>query len=409
MKTKTNDNAISRYVHLSAGTIALLFLGVVYAWSIFKSPIKELIPSITDKELSLTFTISIIFFCIGGLLGGFLASKIKTRYRIIIASIMVFTGLTLMSGLSADSSNPAMKMYLYYGVISGMGVGFAYNSLISGVIVHFQDQVGMASGTLMLGFGFGGIILGSIASYFESTVGISTTFFIIGCMFLPPLIFAAYALGKESKDDGKNAAALEQNGDEKNYTPKEMLKTPFFLWFVLWNILVCSCGLMIISSASQISQSFGAPAIVGLLVSVSNGGGRILVGKIFDIKGEKAAIYTPNIFLIISGISLLIGFMTSNMILGIIGLLACGVSYGCSPALASAIIKNTYGSEHYPSNFSIINFQLVIAATVGPTLSHYLREQSGGSFKLSYVSIIVFAAAALAVTILMIKSKKKIV
>ncbi len=394
-------------LYLFAGTLALLFLGVVYAWSIFKAPIKELLPSISDQELSYTFTISIIAFCIGGLTSGFLASKIKTRFRIIIASALVFTGLLLMTTLNAESSSPALKMYLYYGVISGLGVGFAYNSIISGVIEHFQDAVGMASGILMLGFGFGGIILGSIASALEKAYGISSTFLILGIMFLPPLAFCAYILGKErSAEDLKAAQDKADQSIERNYTSKEMLKTPFFLWFVVWNILICSCGLMIIGSASQIAQSFGAPAIIGLFVSVANGGGRILSGKIFDWKGERAAILTPNIFLLLSGISLLIGFMTGSMILGIIGLLCCGISYGCSPALASALIKSTYGSKYYPSNFSIINFQLVIAATLGPTLSQYLKSQSGGSFKLSFISIIIFAALAFIVTFLMAKTKK---
>ncbi len=405
---KQNSN-ISRNVHLFAGTLALLFLGVVYAWSIFKAPIKELIPSITDNQLSFTFTISIIAFCIGGLMSGFLASKIKARYRLIFACVLVFTGLVLMSMLNGESSSPAIKMYFYYGILGGLGVGFAYNTIISGVIMHFQEKVGMASGVLMLGFGFGGIILGYIAKQLEAMYGISTTFLILSFMFLPPLIFCAYAIGKDSKE--RNQISLDNNNvaAQKNYTSKEMLKTPFFLWFVVWNILICSCGLMIIGSASQIAISFGASAVVGLLVSVANGLGRILVGKVFDIKGEKTSIFMTNSFLLLSGALLLLGFIWGNMILGIIGLLCCGISYGCSPALASAIIKNTYGPKYYPSNFSIINFQLVIAATLGPTLSQFLKNSSGGSFKLSYVSILVFAALGFIVTFLMIKTKKKII
>ncbi len=405
-----NQKAISRNVHLFAGTLALLFLGVVYAWSIFKAPLRELIPSITGNQLSFTFTISIIFFCIGGLMSGFLASKIKARHRLIFACTLVFIGLVLMSMLNAESSSPAIKMYLYYGVLGGLGVGFAYNTIISGVIPHFQEKVGMASGILMLGFGFGGIILGYIAKKLEALYGISTTFLILSFMFLPPLIFCAYVIGKDSKERAQLSASNNNDTvEQKNYTSKEMLKTSYFMWFVVWNILICSCGLMIIGSASQIAESFGATAVVGLLVSVANGLGRILVGKVFDIKGEKVSVFMTNAFLLLSGALLLLGFLWGNMILGIIGLLCCGISYGCSPALASAIIKNTFGPKYYPSNFSIINFQLVIAATLGPTLSQFLKNSSGGSFKLSYVSILVFASLGFIVTFLMIKTKKKIV
>ncbi|MDO4771972.1 MAG: MFS transporter [Bacillota bacterium] len=406
---KANKKGLSKYTYLISGAIALLFLGMIYAWSIFKSPLKELIPVITDQQLSLTFTISIIFFCVGGLISGFSARIISSRYRILISSVLVFVGLVLMSTLSAETLSPALKMYLFYGVLCGTGVGFGYNGILSGVMEHFPDKVGLASGVLMLGFGFGGIVLGSLASAIEKVYGIGTTFFILSFLFLPPLIICAYIMGvKQDKADFDKAKLTQKQVAHKDYNSKQMLKTGFFAWFIIWNILICSCGLMIIGSASQIAQSFGASAIIGLMVSVANGGGRIFIGKVYDSKGESFAVFSTVAFLLLSGILLLAGYYTGLTILGILGLLSCGISYGCSPALASCVIKDTYGPKYYPSNFSIINLQLIVAATVGPTLSHCLREQSGGSFQLSYLSILIFAGASLFVAVIMKKSKQSL-
>ncbi len=404
---ENTKKGISRYAFLAAGTIALLFLGLIYAWSIFKAPIKGLLPTITDKNLSLTFTISMIFFCIGGFISGQLSKKLNTRIRLIIATWLVFLGLILMSTLSADTANPVIKMYIYYGVLCGSGVGMAYNAILSGVLPNFTNSIGMASGLLMLGFGFGALTLGSLASYLETLYGIKTTFLILSIIFLPPLFACSFIIGKNCKN-AEIPVNNSEDSDEKNYSPKEMIKTKFFIWFVVWNVLVCSCGLMIIGSASQIALSLGAPAIAGLLVSVANGGGRILAGKVFDKKGETISIFMPCLFLLAAGALLLLSNLATLPLVGLIGLLFVGISFGCSPTLASSLIKTVYGSKNYPTNFSIINFQLILAATIGPTLSNYLKSRSGGSFTMSFIAILIFSAAAILVSVIMKKVRKTV-
>ena len=54
MKENGNGN---RWLMLFAGTVMLLFLGLIYAWSIFNAPFKSVYDTWTVSQLSMTFTI----------------------------------------------------------------------------------------------------------------------------------------------------------------------------------------------------------------------------------------------------------------------------------------------------------------------------------------------------------------
>jgi OFA family oxalate/formate antiporter-like MFS transporter len=62
MHNKTNINI--RWLYLATGVFAMLFSGVLYAWSILKIPFKAVF-GWSDSVLALNFTITMCFFCLG--------------------------------------------------------------------------------------------------------------------------------------------------------------------------------------------------------------------------------------------------------------------------------------------------------------------------------------------------------
>ena len=150
--------------------------------------------------------------------------------------------------------------------------------------------------------------------------GIFTTFMILGIMIFVVLLIGSFFIKVPEAPAGQSAAK-ELYGEG----PSVMLKSASFWVFMLWCIVVNIGGLLVVNSAASIAVAFGAPAIVGMIVSVFNGAGRVIVGTIYDRKAGKFAMVVDMLFMFAGGIALLAGAKTMAMVLILIGLLAMGL------------------------------------------------------------------------------------
>lgn len=389
-----------RWLILVLAAVSLLFLGLIYAWSIFRGPLSEAYPTWTLSQLSLTFTISMSMFCIGGFVGGITGKILSLRIKFFISAAMLFVaffGVSLMN--PADPGKSLIMLYIFYAFFGGGGVGFAYNAIIGQVAKWFPDIIGIASGVMLMGFGLGALVLGGVASAMMASLGIPMTFKIFSIAFAVVMILSAFIIKaptpeeaaaympapKAGASDDKPAVAV------KNYTPTEMLKTSLFWFFLLWVLALSAAGLLVVNSAANISVAYGGAAILGMIVSLANGFGRIVNGSIFDKKGSSAAIFCCTIFMIVAGVLLSIGHNTDSYIFILVGLIFVGLGFGGCPALTSAYMNRAFGPEHFPTNFSISNFNLIAAASIGPTLSAKLFEAANGSYITNFYAVVALA------------------
>ncbi|MBQ2279229.1 MAG: MFS transporter, partial [Clostridia bacterium] len=76
-----------RRIYLVVGVAALLFSGVVYAWSILKMPFKEIF-GWSDSALALNFTLTMCFFCLGAFFGSLICKRTSPRFALILAGVL---------------------------------------------------------------------------------------------------------------------------------------------------------------------------------------------------------------------------------------------------------------------------------------------------------------------------------
>ena len=149
---------LNRWVYAVIGTVVLLLAGLVYAWSVMAKTIGASRPDWTAAQLSLSFTLVMAFFCVGCLIAGILSKKVKPNIYVIIAAILFLAGFML----AATTGDSPTMLYIGFGVLGGMGAGFAYNAVMSTISAWFPDKQGLISGILLMGFGLSAFIIGKI-------------------------------------------------------------------------------------------------------------------------------------------------------------------------------------------------------------------------------------------------------
>lgn len=396
-----------RYYILALGTLLLLFCGLIYAWSLFRAPFQQMFPDWSVSQLSLTFTISMIFFCLGGFISGRLLLVRSVSFVISLSALLVLAGFAGVSLIDARAQELALVLlYGCYGVLGGTGIGLSYNAILSTVGRLFPAQTGLASGTMLLGFGLGGLVLGSLATALIEKAGLLAAFRLMGvCMFVVLLAggliigrFVRQAAGGAGAAAAATTAAQAGEGqaaEAKSVPAGRMLRSAPFWIFIIWNVITNAAGLMVVNSAAVIAASFGAPAIVGMVVSLCNGAGRVLMGAVFDGKGRRTALVTDCLLQLGAGLALIAGAALASSALIIAGLVLAGFFYAGSPTIAAAYIKNVFGDKYYSVNFSIANFSLIPAALIGPTASSALVSAGGGSYATTFILIAVCGALAM--------------
>lgn len=380
----TNDQKLSvRWAYMALGVIAMLFAGVLYAWSILKSPLT-LEFGWKTSALALNFTLAMTFFCVGGLLGAQLSKRLGHRIALMASGVLSAAGFALTAALN---NAPVVLLYLTYGVLAGTGIGIAYNVVIATVSAWFPDKKGLCSGCLMMGFGASALLLGNLAdAMFKSSIGWRLTYVILGLSILAVIAAAGLFLKKPAPDTvfpeaKKKKTAIDESFERQDLTSVQMLRRPSFWMAFIAISFLAAVGSSVISFAKDLALSVDAPealavSLVGVL-SVCNGFGRILTGAVFDAIGRRKTMLCANALTIGAATVTLLAVSVDSLVLCIIGVCLTGMSYGSCPTITAAFTSSFFGMKHFQSNMALMTFTVMIGSFVA-TASNKVLEVTGG-------------------------------
>lgn len=387
-----------RWLILTLSVLAMLFAGIIYAWSILKAPLAQDF-NWGAQQLSLNFTLTMCFFCVGGLFGSFLARKAGVHAATLLSAVLAGGGMALTGMLNG---NHIVLLYLTYALMAGLGIGIAYNVVISTVTAWFPDKKGLCTGCLMMGFGASSLLLGNAAdALFKSPLARRGTYLVLGCALFLVLALASLFLKRPAADDllpapKKKAGKTAEEFEPRDYTTKEMFKRFSFWRAFVMLIFAAAVGNSVISFARDLAISVGAvetlaTSLVGVL-AICNGLGRILTGTLFDVLGRKRTMLIATILTIGAAGITLISVLTSSVIVCVIGLCLIGFSYGTCPIMMTSFTASFYGQKHFSSNFSMMNCHLILASFIATACSSL--QTAFGGYTVPFIVLLSLAAAA---------------
>ncbi|MDX2154104.1 MAG: OFA family MFS transporter [Bryobacteraceae bacterium] len=367
---------ISRWWRVVGGLLMNMALGTLYAWSVFVAPLEARF-GWTRAETSTVFTIAVIVFAASFVVAGRLQDRWGPLPCSLTGGVLVSAGFFLCSFTSSLE-----HLYLYFGVIGGLGNGFGYATPIPVMAKWFPDKRGLAVGLAVGGYGAGSALFGPLAQLkLIPQYGLPATFQILGAVFFVMTVAGALLLRNPPpgyRPAGWTPGAKGGAATTVDYTPGEMLRTrTFYLMWVAY-ALGCSAGLMVISQMVPFARSAGiagaALSTMTLVVGAAgNAGGRILSGWMSDRLGRI------NVLRVMIGISVIampaLAAAGSNVALLYAAVFVVYWCYGTQLSVNGVAVSDFWGTKNAGVNYGILFTAWGVAGIIGPRLGGVLFDR----------------------------------
>lgn len=372
---------------LLAGLGVNLMLGTLYAWGVISQALVELEGwSATASQIPYMFACAMFAFSM--VPGGKLQDRFGPKPVIITSSILAGIGLSL-SGLFL---NP-WALAISFGVIFGMAMGMGYAAPTPAAIKWFHpSKKGLVSGAVVSGFGLAPVYVGPLTNYLINNYGINNTFFILGGTFFIGIFLLAQFIKNPPEGyeppELKNKSVIENirpvNKPQRDYEPKEMLKTNQFKIIWLMFSFGTFAGLLIIGQLSAIGLDQAGITngfLLAVIYAIFNAFGRLEWGIISDKIGRQRSLFLMFVMQVI--VYAFLPFISTPILL-MFGIATVGFTFGGMLTVFPAITGDYFGMKNFGVNYGFVITAWGIGGVFGPLIGGIIRDTTGG-YAYSYI------------------------
>ncbi|MBS7079829.1 MAG: OFA family MFS transporter [Veillonella seminalis] len=361
------------------------------------------------KETTWTFSLAILFLGLSAGLLGSVAEKMGPKKSCLWSTL--FFGIGMLGTGYALEAHSLTLLYIFYGVIGGIGLGVGYITPVSTLVKYFPRNRGFATGLAIMGFGFAALIAGPLMQYLTAAYSLVQTFQILGVAYIIIMTLSSLYLKPPATVAANNAP--ETTDSEKTDTPNRPIKTVFnrgmnaheamktwqfsALWWVFFINITCGIGLLAVASpmAQEIvgMNATEAASMVGI-IGLLNGLGRIGWSTISDYIGRP---FTYMLFFLIEILAFFALGHTSNSFFFQFLVFAIITCYGGGFACMPAYLSDLFGTKALSAIHGRVLTAWGFAGIAGPMLVSFLREStnsySGPLFVFSALFVLNLAVA----------------
>jgi len=356
----------------------------------------------TRAMISGAFSLSFLILGFISIIVGGLNDRFGPRMIMVVCGFFLGLGYLLMSQL-----NTIWQLYLFYGVILGIGMSGMDVLSLSTIARWFVRRRGMMSGIVKAGAGIGMVIMPPIANWLISSYGWRTSYFIIGIIALALVILVAQFLRRGPAQMGQLPDGEEEvnigclNSADGGFSFQEAIHTRQFWMLCVIFLLVGFCVEAIIVHIVPHATDLGISAVSAANILAVIGGvsmiGRFVMGSAGDRIGNKPAYL---ICFVLLSVALL--WMQLARELWMLYLFACvyGFAHGGFFAVISPWVAELFGLSSHGVILGAVFFSTTIGGAIGPVLAGHIFDITS-SYQLAFLVFTVACIVGFILTLLL--------
>ncbi len=397
LKIRSNDCGLTgnRWLVAAMGSLLQVTLGTIYAWSYFQKPLMGY-AGWSNQQVAWILSLAICFLGLAAAVGGVLMPKVGPR-RLALGGVLLYAVGWCLGGLALSLKSLPL-LYLGLGVVGGIGLGLGYVTPVATVAKWFPDKKGLVTGMVVMGFGFGALLMSKVMAPLllilcrvtkdgVTVVNWPMMFFMIAFVLGITGILAASFMRNPPAQDiaaGSTVSDIVSGSGNSGRAFSRIMSRRFLVMFFVFFCNI-TAGIMFIGFQSPLLQDLlkehnpGLSAVAlsaagATLIGISslfNGIGRLFWGGLSDRYGRI------QIFRCILGSQLLVFvalmFVKSPLLFGVLVcyvLLCYGGGFGTMPSFVLTVFGPAMMGVVY--GFMLIAWSL--AGLVGPQVVAFVKD-----------------------------------
>jgi OFA family oxalate/formate antiporter-like MFS transporter len=246
--------------------LAMVAFGVVYAWSIFITPLQNT-HGLTNQQCKWVFGLIIAVYSLTMLAVAPLFKRLGPQVLLAGGALLFTTGFTLASLGTALWPSVFIGLLVGISLVGGMGIGLGYTACLNFAMRLYPDQKGLVSGLAAGGFASGAIAVAQVMEPFllaglSPLQALGNLGMVNGLVLsLAAIVCTGWQKLLPTQEATLPITALEANGETAStVAPKGVtyaLKQPAF-WLLFSGMLAGTfAGFSIIGNLKPLAVAFG--------------------------------------------------------------------------------------------------------------------------------------------------------
>lgn len=334
----------------------------------------------TRATTSGAFSLSAIINGLFAIVMGRLTDKAGPRIVMSICAVVLCLGFALMSQIQN-----IWQLYLFHGIIIGIGMGGSFVPLMTTVVRWFVDKRNLMTGVITAGVGIGILIGPPAAQQLIFHYGWRSSYLVIAVLVLFTVLLPARLIRRDPSELGicalgEDTPSLQEVAESSStsFSFHDAIRLRrFWLVYALFFCLgFCAFAIIVHITPHAIDLGTSPAVAANFLATVGalSVMGRIVMGRLADILGSKKGFA---IGLLLMAIAL--GGLIPSKTLWIIFLLAglFGLAYGTCVATQAPMVAELFGLESHGTILGFLSFGFVTGGAFGPWLAGTIFDKAG--------------------------------